>query len=402
MPRPWTTWQDVLATLRRRYADGTTLRAHARGGLVLPLAVAVRAPTAREASLDFGAAADWADAWRAAAVAPARVEHESVGGRLIGASLLPRRVRVDTAEDLWRLLGVSTEVARLDAALQAAEDVLPAALGWAVEQPHKVLALGEDWPRLLLAARWIRQRGDGSVYLRQVDAPGVDTKLVERHRAVLAALLDRCLPAARMHPEHPVSDLARRYGLRPRPEYVRLRSFHPDDGPYEEITVRLGELAQRPLAARTVVVLENEITYLAFPAVPGAAVVLGGGYAVDRLAGLPWLADRRVAYWGDLDTHGFAIVNRLRAHVPHARSFLMDAATLLAHREHWGREPSQTTGHLANLTEAEAEVHRALVDGRHGENLRLEQERVRFSAVATAAAALGADDEGLAEVRRPG
>ena len=38
-----------------------------------------------------------------------------------------------------------------------------------------------------------------------------------------------------------------------------------------------------------------------------------------------------LVYWGDLDTHGFAILNRLRECFPHARSMLMDRATLLAH-----------------------------------------------------------------------
>jgi hypothetical protein len=36
-----------------------------------------------------------------------------------------------------------------------------------------------------------------------------------------------------------------------------------------------------------------------------------------------------VLYWGDLDTHGFAILDELRAHCPHAESLLMNRATFL-------------------------------------------------------------------------
>jgi len=43
------------------------------------------------------------------------------------------------------------------------------------------------------------------------------------------------------------------------------------------------------------------------------------GYDAD------WLARSRILYWGDIDTHGFFILNRLRGIFPHAESFLMNA-----------------------------------------------------------------------------
>ena len=95
--------------------------------------------------------------------------------------------------------------------------------------------------------------------------------------------------------------------------------------------------------------IENEITYLAFPVPAGAMVIFGGGYAVPVLEPLGWLAGLDVVYWGDIDTHGFAILNRLRHHLPHARSMLMDRATLLDHRDHWTTEPSPTAAVLDRL-----------------------------------------------------
>ncbi len=49
---------------------------------------------------------------------------------------------------------------------------------------------------------------------------------------------------------------------------------------------------------------------------------------------------------GDLDTHGFHILDQLRSHHPHARSIVMDQETLLAHRDFWVREdsPSHAAG----------------------------------------------------------
>jgi hypothetical protein len=63
-------------------------------------------------------------------------------------------------------------------------------------------------------------------------------------------------------------------------------------------------------------------------------------YAVPVvLEPLGWLAGLDFVYWGDVDMHGFVILNRLRYHLPHARSMLMDRATLLGRREHWATKP---------------------------------------------------------------
>ncbi|WP_031034615.1 DUF2220 domain-containing protein, partial [Streptomyces sp. NRRL WC-3725] len=106
----------------------------------------------------------------------------------------------------------------------------------------------------------------------------------------------------------------------------------------------------------TVIVLENEITYLSLPPTPGATALLGSGYAASLLRHLPWLADIDLWYWGDIDTHGFAILSRVRSHFPHTRSFLMDRHTLLAHRAHWGEEKNQTTEPPTHLAPAEAQL----------------------------------------------
>ncbi|RBY78965.1 hypothetical protein DQ238_11355 [Geodermatophilus sp. TF02-6] len=381
----WTTWPDVRAALRSRWEKGDLLRAVVTGRPVAPLELPLRGPSARELADQFGAVQDWVAGWRAARLGPARLETAALGGRLIGANQVPRRVVLDSAADVWTSLGVAADVARFDDLVAATGAELPAGLGWVAAHPHEALALAPEWDRILSVVGWILRRGGPAVYLRQVDVPGVDTKFIEHHRTVMGALLDRVLPAERIDPTAPARDLVRRYGLRAKPDLVRFRSFAPEDGPYSELAVRVEDLARFPFAARSVVVVENEVTYLAFPRVPGAVVVLGGGYAVSRLAALPWLADRDVVYWGDLDTHGFRALDRLRRIVPAVRSILMDTETLLAHRPHWSREPVPTTDHLPLLTPGEQAVYRSLLAGEHGEQVRLEQERIRFSTVERAA-----------------
>ena len=86
-------------------------------------------------------------------------------------------------------------------------------------------------------------------------------------------------------------------------------------------------------------------------------------------------------YWGDIDTHGFAILNRLRHHLPQARSMLMDRATLLDHRDHWVTEPSPTMVTLDRLDRAESALYADLISDAYAPSVRLEQERISFSAV---------------------
>lgn len=71
--------------------------------------------------------------------------------------------------------------------------------------------------------------------------------------------------------------------------------------------------------------------------------------------------------------------NQLRGAVPHAHSFLMDRATLLAHRDAWGREPQPTRGDLSRLGDEERRFYDDLREDALGDRVRLEQERIRFS-----------------------
>jgi hypothetical protein len=95
------------------------------------------------------------------------------------------------------------------------------------------------------------------------------------------------------------------------------------------------------------------------------------------LAHVPWLSHARMFYWGDIDTHGFAILNRARFHFPQLESLLMDDATMLRFRALWSVENSQHgAAELTILTAAEAGVYRALKENRWQHQARLEQERI--------------------------
>jgi hypothetical protein len=228
--------------------------------------------------------------------------------------------------------------------------------------------------------------------MRELDVPGVDTKFIERHEALLWELLVPALPPEHQDPTVTRRDahaFERRFGLRYEPPQVRFRVLDPSLAPagFTDLAVPLHEFAAwAPEGVETVYVTENKVNGLAFPRASGAIVVFGLGYGIQALAEVPWLAGRRLVYWGDLDTHGFAILARLRARWPQVASVLMDEATLLGHRALWGQEPEaqRCLEPLPLLTARERAVYDGLREDRWGARVRLEQERLPFGVVAGA------------------
>ncbi|MFN2381448.1 MAG: Wadjet anti-phage system protein JetD domain-containing protein, partial [Guyparkeria sp.] len=221
------------------------------------------------------------------------------------------------------------------------------------------------------------------IYRRQLEIPGVDTKFIEARRGLLAELLDAVLPVDAVdRSASGARGFDRRFGLREEPALIRFRLLDARLAirGLTDLTVPVEQFAALDLPVERVFVTENKINGLAFPDVPGALVIMGLGYGLDRLASIPWLPAEGLIYWGDIDTHGFAILNRLRHHIPSARSLLMDRDTLEAHRPLWTQEgrDQRFTGKLDRLTADEWQLFDDLRRDRLGERVRLEQERVGF------------------------
>jgi hypothetical protein len=383
--RSWTRPADVRETVRKKWPE--LLQAFAAGQEWTPRDIPLRGPGPAEIGGRLGEVRAWAAEWAKAARGPLRVEYKQVGGRLVGTNTIPARAWLDGYDQAWDLLGTLAEVRLLGELIGRTKSQCPRLVLWLERRPVKALELAEDWANLLATVRWIDERQVPGMYLRQVDVPGVDTKFIGRHKGVLSELLDLQLGPGRIVPHEP--DFEGRYRFRRKPGYVRFRVAAGGAGGYTELTVRADELTTPPPGVRRVYVVENEITFLAFPLAADALVIFGGGYAVRVLESLGWLAGMDLVYWGDLDTHGFAILNRLRQCFPHARSMLMDDATLLAHRTQWVTEPSPTTTALNSLTPPELELYRALGTNAFGPAVRLEQERVSFTALERALSTVG-------------
>ncbi|UQX11618.1 Wadjet anti-phage system protein JetD domain-containing protein [Candidatus Mycobacterium methanotrophicum] len=388
MTREWSTPQSIRARLRRRWDTGAALTARARGDAFAPIDLPIRGPTASELGARYAEVVDWARQW-APPSPDYTVTTKVLGSRRVGANEIPDRIRIDSYDGLVGFLGTTAQARRHLQLAALAKDLAPQIYSWVVEKPMRALAHGAEFDRLLACVGWLVDNSDRDRYLRQIDVPGVDTKFVEHHHAILSELADLVIdePA-----DGRARDFAVRYGFRGKPSRVRIRILDPTasvlPAGVSDIELRVDETRPGLFDVDRVFLVENEVTCLAFPAVPRSLLIFGGGYAVSRVAQLDWLRGVPLYYWGDIDTHGFRILNGLRSSFPEVRSMLMDRGTLIAHEQHWDREPAPVNTHLPHLRPDEAALYRDLVEEVLGPAVRLEQERISYPVAESTARAL--------------
>ena len=370
---------DLVVAVRKRWEQGHLLQSLLTGG-AWPWRLPLKAPGSQDITDRLPQVRAWTSAL--AAMPHVRLEWREVRHRVQGTQRIVKAVWVDNIDAAAALIDRSADLLRFRTLVELTRLREPAALPWLARRPMRALELASEWPALLGIVAWRRAHPQARVLLRMVDVPGAHSKLIEHHSGVLAELLELALPAE--HIDEMQTRFARRYGFREKPPRVRLRSLDlaiqllpglidPD------LTLDVANLRRLAPTWRRIVITENETNYLVFPPLPESLLIFGSGYGFDALVELPWMQEVPIHYWGDIDTHGFKILDQLRAHFPHAQSLLMDEATLLAHREFWGTEPEPVRHPLKRLTHDENALFEALRTHRFAKNLRLEQERIRFN-----------------------
>ncbi|KQX39469.1 DUF3322 domain-containing protein [Variovorax sp. Root434] len=389
----WTRPSDLRDQLLKLWDRGDLLARLVTGESLFPRRLALKDPTSAEMTDHFDEVRDWSRDLRAAT--GYRIVMREFRHRVLGANAIPAEVWVDSLDQALALVGKQKEAVRFAALIELTRASQPLLLPWLARRPLRVLEVESQWSRFLEIVAWLQRHPRPGLYLRQVDIPGVHSKFMETHRGTLMELLDITLaPEAIDKTATGAGEFVRRYGFLGKPSRVRFRILDPELAsraacPAQDITVDAPGFARWDLGCSRVFVTENEINFLAFPAIKGSIVIFGSGYGFEMLSDVPWLARCAIHYWGDIDTHGFAILDQLRARFDHVESFLMDRATLMTFKMQWGDEATPTWRELLRLRPEEQALYDDLRDNRLGRHLRLEQERVGFDWVENALTALG-------------
>lgn len=303
-----------------------------------PLALPIPAPTPTQFRDEGPAVAAHLQAWRVlAAQGPGQV-HWQARQYQAGAAPIDIPVRWELAKpsDYLAALRVLRPAGHADVALDY--QALQAVLAQVDGQFHRLLlrrmALWRGVPvgDVVTAARMALQLFPGCAAgrpLRALAVAGNDSKFFERHAALLTALLD-----VRFDGE------ASRQGLVDFLEantddehWLLIAPLAPGLLPFACLRVAASELLTTPLPAGRILLVENERCLHLLQALTPLAdtvAILGAGLNLTWLAA-PWLRDRQVAYWGDIDTWGLHMLALARGHVPQLQALLMDRATLHAH-----------------------------------------------------------------------
>ena len=152
------------------------------------------------------------------------------------------------------------------------------------------------------------------IYAREAPVQ-ISTKFIEENKEILDLLLQQvflALPSRRNG-----ESFEDRYGFRSDEPCVRFKVLNKDlrISPgliATDIAVPVSEARDFSWNGISVIIIENKMTFLSLPELPNTVSIWGGGGAARLLASLTWLQNCRVIYWGDIDTHGFHIVSRLR------------------------------------------------------------------------------------------
>jgi len=376
----WSTPDDIRNRVRRDWDNGRILAAMLEGEPVFPLRIPLKKPDSQALAEHYDAARQWIAGLNAAT--GCRLEWREFNHRQLGRNRIPVAAIVESERDGLALIGKQRDAARFRALASTVTAAYPALVPWLKKRPLTALEQADNWPRLLAVLDWASAHPRPGVYLRQIDAAGVDTKFIERNRGLLGELLDCVLaPDAIDSQATGVIGFERRYGFKSKPVQIRFRFLDRKlrvQG-LSDLVATSDEFARLALPVERVFITENEINFLAFPEVADSLVLFGSGYGFDALAQAEWLRDREIYYWGDIDTHGYAILDQLRSKFPAAHSLLMDRATLLEHTHFWGSEDRPTSRELERLWPDEAALYDDLRYDRIAPALRLEQERIGFA-----------------------
>jgi hypothetical protein len=381
----WTTSADLRARVLRLWERGKILGCGTTGETLFPLKLSLRRPDARAMGQSFETVRGWIreleENSRSSRGFGYEIEWTDINHRQLGRNRIPNRISIPTESDALRLIGKEREGRRFKKLAQNTTGKFPELAQWVSRRPFVLIDHAQDWPRVLAVLAWFRDHPRSSLYLRQLDIPGVDTKFIEARKPLLSELLDTVLERHNEPTGAAAQTFEQRYGLRSKLPVVRFRMLDSRIAiaGLTDLAVPVSDFAALKIAARHVFITENEVNGLAFPDFPEAIVVFGLGYGVELLQAASWFAEAHVSYWGDIDTHGFAMLDRLRGAFPKARSLLMDRETLMTHRSLWGREEVPCRAALSRLDPEEQMLFDDLIYDRVGEKVRLEQERVSYA-----------------------
>ena len=367
--------KELSKKLKTTYKQAKHLKAHINKE-EFALSIKFKRLSEKEIAQNFVEIRDWIKALKESSF---EIEFQTIAYRSLGEQSIPKVLLLRQDEFLRQLSKQKTfdeHVLLIQKSLRA----FPNLETLFKEKPQLLMEYAEVWEKLLKVCHYFVAYPMPNLYIRELDIEGMDTKFIESHKKILDMLL--CTILDREPTRLAQNGFEKQYGLKYDLPTVRFRIL--DESLYiaglSDISLPLNEFMRLDIACDRVFITENKINGLSFPNSKNAMVIFGLGYGVETLKNVKWLAHKKIFYWGDIDTHGFAILSQIRAYFPQVRSMFMSEEMIekfkfLAVKE---SVPKRFLGDLKNLSKEENRVFNNLKNNVYAEALRIEQERISF------------------------
>tara|TARA_Y100001963_G_scaffold53600_1_gene75114 strand:+ start:3156 stop:4421 length:1266 start_codon:yes stop_codon:yes gene_type:complete len=393
--------QDAVELLRAKYWNNTkTLKSLLGGNTEFPIQISLKPPKGNAALIDIRHFQEFVDSWRSFCEQaeyesiPVKVNWDTVKFRSLSEQKVPTNVTIPDITSIAQMLGSEQESQLRDwqsriafifnsLATELAQcTVHPIRSDYERELFSELIANLEvlsDFSDtdLKLLVKLIPQLHKGmghGCYLRALPVIFVDTKFIEKNlrfiESVTSAIIDRSAKEVGLLSWLDCRDKPKDWML------VKPLCKKAEDalGGLPLLRMSSETLIGFELPAKNILVIENEQSCLSLDNIPDTIAVSGGGKNVSWMKA-NWLASKRVAYWGDIDSEGFAILSDVRSKLSTVIPLMMDSDTVEAYRDRMVDEPESVAREPLALTARELILFRMLRNGDFG-CARLEQERL--------------------------
>lgn len=375
----WGLTPSAARALLRKQEWGNRQRLKQRllGERALPLLLALKPPSAKQALADMEALRQFVAAWKDYS-GPGTVQWQTQNFRQTGEQQLATHLALHSLEQLFQFLGKDVVQA-----MRALEEKLQPLL--AVDRGLKSVLIN-NLPRFdelsplhtqqLAALLPQLKKGLGSgCYLRALPLSGIHSKFIEQQQSLIEDILnvwfeDELRNNGGLLPWLNCRDNPRGWLLvRPLCEHTRRELAGMPLLQLDSAT-----LQQRPLPGKNILVVENLQSGLGLPTLEHTVAVCGGGKNLAWMHNR-WMNDRRAGYWGDLDSHGLAMLDQALEAQPQVTPLLMDRAVFAAFPQNRSQDSKPCQQSLSHLPAEQQALYQQLLREDPTRN-RLEQELI--------------------------
>lgn len=393
--------QDAVEVLRTKYWNNTkTLKSLLIGNTKFPMQISLKPPKGNAALNNISHFQEFVDSWKSFCE---QAECESKQGnvcwdtvtfRSLSEQKVPTYLTIPDISSLARMLGDAEEQQLKDwqSRILCIFDSLSIELTKRTAHPIRPTYERELFSTLIANLETLSGFSDSDMellvklipqlqmgmghgcYLRALPVIFVDTKFIEKYlrfiESVTAAVIDCSAKEIGLLSWLDCRDKPKDWLL------VKPLCKNSTDslGGLPLLRMSSETLLDFELPAKNILVIENEQSCLSLDNIPDTIAVSGGGKNVSWMRA-DWLANKRVAYWGDIDSEGLGILSDVRSKLSTITPLMMDSEVVEAYRDRMVDEPESVTREPVALTDRELMLFRMLRNGDYG-STRLEQERL--------------------------